>query len=156
MRLAIQVLALLLAPLFSSAQNIIPSGASGSFPACAASCALLQQAESTCASQTGQQSSALAAENCFCQTPSLAALYSTPDAICVAECPTPSDRAGLRTWFTGFCSQVGQGVDPNSATNGPTSTTVVTSTSTNTNAPTSTGGTAATAQQDASNGSNSW
>lgn len=156
MRFGTPALAVLLAPLLSSAQSIIPSGASGNFPACAANCAVLQQAQSTCAAQTGQQSSALNTENCFCQSATLQALYSTPDAVCVAECPTESDRVGLRTWFTSFCSQVGQGVNPNSATTGATATTVVTSTSTNTNAPTSTAGTAATSQQNSGNGNKSW
>ena len=158
MRPTLQLFALLLAPLLSTAQNFVPSAANGNFPACAASCALLQQAQATCLAQTGQQTSGLAAENCFCQSATLQGLYSTPDAICVAECPTASDRVNLRTWFTSFCAQVGQGVDPNAAANGGTSTTVVTSTSTNTNGPTSVAGAGGTVQagQNATASSSSW
>jgi hypothetical protein len=155
MRSTIHIFALLVAPVLVTAQNFLPSGADGNFPACAASCALLEQAQSTCLAQTGQQSSGLAAENCFCQSATLQGLYSTPDAICVAECPTASDRVNLRTWFTSFCAQVGQGVDPNASASGATSTTVVTSTSTNTNGPTSTAGTVS-AEQHASSGSKGW
>lgn len=156
MRLTIQVFAILLAPLLSSAQNFLPTGADGNFPACAANCALLEQAQSTCLAQTGQQSTGLAAENCFCQTGTLQGLYTTPDAICVAECPTSSDRVNLRTWFTSFCAQVGQGVDPNaSSTQGGTSTTIVTSTSTNTNGPTATAETVAPGEQHAATTSGS-
>ncbi|ETN38460.1 uncharacterized protein HMPREF1541_06495 [Cyphellophora europaea CBS 101466] len=154
MRPTLQLFALLLTPLLSSAQNFVPSTGLGNFPACAANCAVLQQAQSTCLAQTGQQSSSLAAENCFCQSPTLQALYTTPDAVCVAECPTQQpDRVNLRTWFTSFCSQVGQGVDPNAPT---TSTTIVTSTSTNTNGPTSTSGSTSSGQQQSNNKDESW
>jgi hypothetical protein len=157
MRSTIQILTLFLTtPLLSLAQNFLPSGADGNFPACAASCALLQQAQSTCVAQTGQQSSGLAAENCFCQSATLQALYSTPDALCVAECPTESDRVNLRTWFTSFCAQVGQGVDPNASSSRAATTTVVTSTSTNTNGPTSTANTAVSGEQHATTDSKSW
>jgi hypothetical protein len=109
-----------------SAQNFVPTGANGQFPACAASCAVLQQAQSTCLTQTGQQQTGLAAENCFCQSATLQGLYSTPDALCVAECPTSTDRAGLRTWFMSFCAQVGQGIDPNAQTSSATPTATAT------------------------------
>lgn len=156
MRPAIQAFALLLTPLLCAAQNFLPSGADGNFPACAATCALLQQAQSTCVAQTGQQTSGLAAENCFCQSAELQSLYSTPDALCVAECPTASDRVGLRTWFTSFCAQVGQGVDPNASSTGGTSTTIVTSTSTNTNGPTRTPNTVVSGEQHATTDSGTW
>ena len=42
----------------------------------------------------------------------LAALYSTPDAVCTAECSIASDRALLQTWYGSFCQIVGQGIDP--------------------------------------------
>jgi hypothetical protein len=102
---------------------IIPSSGTSSFPACAVSCAVLTQAQTACQPQATTQ---LAFENCFCQSPTLAALYSTPDAVCAAECPTESDRTLLQSWYSGFCQKVGQGVDPLTVV-APT-TTLVTST----------------------------
>jgi hypothetical protein len=129
---AYHILLLSATALLSRAQNFVPTTADGNFPACGASCAVLQQAQSTCISQTGQNN-ALAAENCFCQSATLQGLYTTPDAVCVSECPQSQDRVNLRLWFTTFCSQVGSGINPAS-----TSTTVATTTSTSTDAPTAT------------------
>ena len=106
---------------------IIPSSGNSAFPACAVGCAVLQQAQTTCQPSADTQ---LNFENCFCQSSTLAALYSTPDAICTAECPTPSDRALLQTWFGTFCQQVGQGIDPLTVAQAAPSTTMVTVTST--------------------------
>jgi hypothetical protein len=156
MRSTTQIFALLAAPILSSAQTFLPTGASGNFPACAASCALLQQIETTCLTQTGQQATGLAAENCFCQSGSLQPLYSTPDAICTAECTSETDRGSLRTWFTSFCAQVGQGVDPNASTATTATPTTGATTGTNTNAPTATSGGSAIADQHRTSGSQSW
>jgi hypothetical protein len=144
---ACHILLLSATALLSHAQNFVPTAAEGNFPACGASCAVLQQAQSTCITQTGQNN-ALAAENCFCQSATLQALYTTPDAICVAECPQSQDRVNLRLWFTSFCSQVGSGINPAS-----TSTTVVTTTSTSTDAPTATDDQSSSSSSSSDNGS---
>jgi len=116
---------------------IIPTSATSSFPACAVSCAVLQQAQTNCQPQATTQ---LNFENCFCQEPTLAALYSTPDAICAAECPTASDRTLLQSWYSSFCQQVGQGIDPLTAVASASTTMVtITSTSSSVPAPTITG-----------------
>lgn len=126
---------------FGAAQSIVPTSGSGAFPACAVNCAVLLQAQSTCTPPNVATTNDLTYENCFCQSSLLAALYSTPDSICTAECTGESDRTQLQTWFQGFCSQVGQGIDPltTAAAQNPTATTVVTITSTSTPLPTATG-----------------
>ncbi|KPI46044.1 uncharacterized protein AB675_612 [Cyphellophora attinorum] len=159
MRFLRTIITLSLALPLVAAQNFVPTGANGQFPACAASCAVLEQTQSTCLTQTGQQTTGLAAENCFCQSAALQGLYSTPDALCVAECPSSTDRAGLRTWFMSFCAQVGQGVDPNAQTTSATPTATATD-STGTSTPTaidagSSSGSNSTTQS-ASNGNESW
>lgn len=113
---------------------IIPSSGSSTFPACGVSCAALLQAQTNCQPQASTQ---LNFENCFCQDPSIAALYTTPDALCVAECPTPTDRTLLQSWYVGFCQLVSQGVDPLTAAATAT-TTLVTVTSTSSSAPSTT------------------
>ena len=116
---------------------IIPSSGSSTFPACAVGCAVLQQGQTTCQPAADTQ---LNFENCFCQSPTLAALYTTPDAICTAECPNPSDRALLQTWYGSFCQIVGQGIDPMTvAATASTTMVTVTSTSSSTPSPTITG-----------------
>ncbi|EXJ96141.1 hypothetical protein A1O1_01267 [Capronia coronata CBS 617.96] len=114
-----------------SAQNIVPTSSSSSFPGCALSCTALLQAQSLCVPPNVATTSQITYENCFCQSSSLQALYSTPDAICAGECTIEADRQQLQTWFTGFCAQVGQGIDPltSTASTSPTATTVVTITS---------------------------
>ncbi|KIW12343.1 hypothetical protein PV08_09620 [Exophiala spinifera] len=125
----------------SVTQSIVPTSGSGTFPACAVNCAVLLQAQSTCTPPNVATTNDLTYENCFCQSSLLAALYSTPDSICTAECTAESDRSELQTWFQGFCSEVGKGIDPlaTTSTQTPTSTIVVTITSTSTPSPTSTG-----------------
>ena len=95
-----------------SAQAIVPQRASGSFPQCATSCAVLLQAQTQCEPPTAAQASEITYENCFCQEPILTGLYSTANAVCTAECPSASDLTLLQTWFLKFCQQVGQGIDP--------------------------------------------
>jgi hypothetical protein len=140
-----------------SGQNILPTSSSTQFPSCASSCAVLLQIQSTC-STTGNS---LANENCFCQSSTIQPLYSTPDALCTAECTTESDRVLLRTWFLQFCQQVGAGIDPNAQTTTGTqqatgSVTVVTITSTNTSPPGSSNTGTGAAAAPAGRGSQSW
>ena len=117
-----------------SGQNIVPTSSSAQFPGCAVGCTVLLQAQSSCGYPNVPATNDLTYENCFCQSSLLQALYSTPDSVCAAECTIESDRNLLRTWFTGFCQQVGRGVDPLTTA----STTVVTITSTSTPAGTAT------------------
>jgi hypothetical protein len=114
-------------------QLIVPAAGTSTFPSCAVNCAALLQAQTNCQPSASTQ---LNFENCFCQEPSIAALYGTPDALCVAECPTQSDRVTLQSWYSSFCQQVGQGIDP--LTVAPSSTTLATVTSTNAAVPTPT------------------
>ncbi|KAL2427182.1 hypothetical protein ABEF95_009870 [Exophiala dermatitidis] len=110
------------------AQTIVPTSSSNSFPGCALSCTVLLQAQTLCTPPNVASTNQITYENCFCQSSLLQALYSTPDAICAGECTIEADRQQLQKWFTGFCAQVGQGVDPltsTAATASPTTTTNV-------------------------------
>lgn len=115
----------------AASQSIVPTSSSSTFPACAVNCVVLLQAQSACIPPNVATTNDLTYENCFCQSSLLGALYSTPDSICTAECTVESDRSQLQTWFQGFCSQVGQGIDPltTTASPTPTATTIVTITS---------------------------
>ncbi|KIV77872.1 hypothetical protein PV11_09650 [Exophiala sideris] len=116
-----------------TAQSIVPTSASSTFPSCAVSCAVLLQAQTQCIPPAVATTNDLTYENCFCQSSLLSAPYSSPDAICTSECTAESDRTELQTWFENFCSEVGQGIDPlttTAATPTPTATTIVTITST--------------------------
>ncbi|RMZ86819.1 hypothetical protein DV736_g5955, partial [Chaetothyriales sp. CBS 134916] len=122
----------------ASSQQILPSGASSSFPACGLSCAVLVAAQSTCDSTYPAGTAQLTYENCFCTQGSVQPLYASPDGLCTAECTAESDRTTLQQWFTSFCKDVGQGIDPKTQTataqsSGASSTTVVTVTSTSSN-----------------------
>ncbi|EHY52116.1 hypothetical protein HRR83_003320 [Exophiala dermatitidis] len=111
------------------AQTIVPTSSSNSFPGCALSCTVLLQAQTLCTPPNVASTNQITYENCFCQSSLLQALYSTPDAICAGECTIEADRQQLQKWFTGFCAQVGQGVDPltsTAATTSPTSTNAAT------------------------------
>lgn len=135
-----------------TAQSIVPTAATSAFPSCAVSCTVLLQAQTQCIPPAVATSNDLTYENCFCQSTLLSALYSTPDAICAAECTAESDRTELQSWFENFCQQVGQGVDPLTATTAtPTATTVVTITSTRAPTSTSTGTGSSAASSSAAN-----
>lgn len=117
----------------ASAQNFLPTTSSADFPGCGVGCNLLLQAQSFCVPPAVAVTSQFTYENCFCQSSFLQGLYSSPDAVCTAECTIESDRVLLQKWFTGFCSAVGQGVNPLASTGAATATgsvTVVTVTST--------------------------
>ncbi|RVX72308.1 hypothetical protein B0A52_04513 [Exophiala mesophila] len=116
-----------------SAQNFVPTTPSSTFPACAVSCTVLLQAQTLCLPPNVAAAANINYEMCFCGSNLLTALYSTPDAICAAECQAPNDRVLLQTWYRSFCSSVGQGIDPVSTAPAPTATqsvVVVTVTST--------------------------
>jgi hypothetical protein len=157
MRAMSSLLRLLLAGLLGSvsAQSIIPT-TSSQFPGCAVGCNVLLQAQSACIPPNVATTDQITYENCFCQISLLQALYSTPDSVCAAECTIETDRDLLQTWFTGFCQQVGQGIDPlatAAATDGAT-VTVVTVTSTST--PTATGAGTSGSSASSSSSNKSW
>lgn len=134
------------------AQNFVPTTPSSAFPACAVSCTALLQAQTLCLPPNVAAAANINYEMCFCQSSLLAAIYSTPDAICAAECQAPNDRALLQTWYRSFCSSVGQGVDPASTTAAPTATqsveiVTVTSTSSSPGSLATAGGTASAPAQ---------
>lgn len=108
----------------------IPSSATSTFPGCALSCSQLLQAQALCLPPNQAQSTQIVYDNCFCQSPLLAAFATTPDSICVAECSIESDRDELRAWFENFCAQVASGVDPTTVTASAATNTPVIATST--------------------------
>lgn len=118
------------------AQNFLPTTSSPDFPGCAVGCNILLQAQSLCVPPAVAVTSQFTYENCFCQSSFLQGLYSSPDAVCAAECTIESDRVLVQTWFRTFCNAVGQGVDPLASTTlAPTATqsvVVITVTSTST------------------------
>lgn len=137
MRVALPTLTYLLSLFLdiTLAQNFLPTTSSADFPGCGVGCNLLLQAQSFCVPPAVAVTSQFTYENCFCQSSFLQGLYSSPDAVCTAECTIESDRVLLQRWFTGFCSAVGQGVNPLASTGAATATatgsvTVVTVTST--------------------------
>ncbi|RMD44213.1 hypothetical protein DV735_g787, partial [Chaetothyriales sp. CBS 134920] len=96
-----------------SSQQILPSAASSSFPACGLSCAVLITAQSTCASSFPAGTAQLTYENCFCTQGTVQPLYASPDGLCTAECTAAINShwqwvmmlgilavgLGLLTWF---------------------------------------------------------
>lgn len=137
-----------------SAQNIVPTSPSSSFPSCAVNCAVLLQAQTACIPPNVAATDQITYENCFCQSASLQPLYSTPDAICAGECNTAeSDRETLQSWFLNFCKDVGQGIDPLTAS--PTATAGVTVTSSGPSETSDTGSGSAPAPAPASSSSSS-
>jgi len=153
------LLFLSLFPNVAWAQNFLPTTSSSDFPGCAVGCNLLLQAQTLCVPPAVAVTSQFTYENCFCQSSLLQGLYSTPDAVCAAECTTESDRVLLQTWFRTFCNAVGQGVNPVSSTTlQPTATqsvVVITITSTSTSpGATSTG--AGSANRSGGEPSQSW
>lgn len=139
----------------TTALNIIPTSSSGTFPACAISCAVLVDSQAQCEPPTAAQGSNTQYENCFCQNPALAPLYTTPNALCTTECPNQSDRAELQVWFQQFCQKVGQGIDPLVTAQSTTLVTITStsapSTSSTSSAPVATFTNSGTTQQASSN-----
>ncbi|KIW72126.1 hypothetical protein PV04_00346 [Phialophora macrospora] len=138
-----------------SGQSIVPTASSPQFPGCAVGCTVLLQAQSSCVPPNVATTDQITYENCFCQSGILQPLYGTPDSVCAAECTIESDRDLLQTWFTGFCQQVGQGIDP-LATASVSSVTVVTVTSYSTASPTATSTGTGSASAPATSSHQSW
>lgn len=82
----------LLAPLILAQQALLPS----TLPACAGSCAILQNAQTSC------QSNPAAETSCFCQSALLSPLYANSGAQLCPTC-TPADIQAIESWYQGFC-----------------------------------------------------
>lgn len=146
---------------FISAQNFVPTTSSSDFPGCGVGCNVLLQAQTLCLPPNVATTNNINYEMCFCQSSLLAAIYSTPDAVCAAECQIEADRVLLQTWYRTFCSSVSQGIDPLlSTTTAPTATqSVVVVTVTSTSTPTSSataGANAGSASSSTSTSGQSW
>lgn len=88
----------------TTAQTILPSTASASFPACALSCSQLIQAQNGCIPPVAPVTDQYFYDTCFCQSPLLSQLHTSPDGTCDANCPVQSDRQLLESWYNSFCA----------------------------------------------------
>jgi len=99
----------------TTAQTILPSTASASFPACALSCSQLIQAQSGCIPPVAPVTDQYFYDTCFCQSPLLAQLHTSPDGTCDANCPVQSDRQLLESWYNSFCASQTASTAPTSS-----------------------------------------
>jgi hypothetical protein len=88
----------------TTAQTILPSTASASFPACALSCSQLIQAQNSCIPPAAPVTDQYFYDSCFCQSPLLSQLHTSPDGTCDAYCTVESDRQLLESWYNSFCA----------------------------------------------------
>lgn len=148
----------------ATAQAIIPSAASASFPPCALSCTQLIEAQNNCIPPAAPVTNQATYDSCFCQSSLLAQLRVSPDGTCDAFCPAQSDRQLLQNWYKGFCASVTDTLSSSTAasalstiTGGVSTVTVVlspTSSASSSTLPTITG--TGNAVQSASSSNNSW
>jgi hypothetical protein len=110
------------AVIFTTAQTILPSTASASFPACALSCSQLIQAQNGCIPPVAPVTDQYFYDTCFCQSPLLSQLHTSPDGTCDANCPVESDRQLLESWYSSFCASQTASTTP---TPGATSSAIV-------------------------------
>ncbi|KAE8356670.1 hypothetical protein BDV28DRAFT_83249 [Aspergillus coremiiformis] len=97
--------------------SLLPSAASGSFPSCALSCPILQQAQSACIPPSAPPNGRPTYVSCFCQSALITQLHNTPDGTCTDTCTSAADRSILKTWYNDFCSSGGdnKGASPSDA-----------------------------------------
>ncbi|KAE8368872.1 hypothetical protein BDV27DRAFT_121791 [Aspergillus caelatus] len=88
--------------------TLIPTAASDSFPSCALSCSILQQAQTGCVPPTAQSSDRSTYVSCFCQSSLISQLHNSADGTCADTCTSADDRTKLQTWYNDFCSSGGQ------------------------------------------------
>lgn len=119
-----------LSPALAQDVRLLPTAASSTFPACALSCATLQQAQSGCVPPAAPVSNQATYVSCFCQSALLTSLHTTPDSVCDSSCTSESDRQLLMTWYNNYCSSGG---NPGSGTQ-TTTTAAAAATSTTVNA----------------------
>jgi len=99
----------------TTAQTILPSTPSASFPACALSCSLLIQAQESCIPPTAPVTDQYFYDLCFCQSPLLSKLHASPDGTCDTYCTVESDRQLLQSWYNGFCASQTASTRPTSS-----------------------------------------
>lgn len=86
-------------PISTLSQVFIPNN----LPTCAASCAQLQNAQSSCTPAGGAPVSSDATyQSCFCQSALLSTFYSSPGVQLCTQC-SPADNQQIQTWYQGFC-----------------------------------------------------
>jgi hypothetical protein len=88
--------------------SLLPSAASDSFPQCALSCSILQQAQSACIPPSAPANGRSTYVSCFCQSSLISSLHNSADGTCTDTCTNASDRSLLKTWYTNFCSSGGK------------------------------------------------
>ena len=88
--------------------TLIPTTASDSFPSCALSCSILQQAQTGCVPPTAQTSDRSTYVSCFCQSSLISQLHNSADGTCADTCTSADDRTKLQAWYNDFCSSGGQ------------------------------------------------
>jgi len=85
-------------------QVIVPTTGTDTFPACAASCPLLLQAQTSCLPPAAPVADQATYDSCFCQSALLQPLKSSPWGVCGVVCPTQVDTAALQAWYGGYCA----------------------------------------------------
>ncbi|GAB1191852.1 hypothetical protein BDV32DRAFT_115757 [Aspergillus pseudonomiae] len=88
--------------------TLIPTAASDSFPSCALSCSILQQAQTGCVPPTAQKTDRSTYVSCFCQSSLITQLHNSADGTCSDTCTNADDRKKLQTWYSDFCASGGQ------------------------------------------------
>ncbi|KAF7586418.1 hypothetical protein BBP40_008925 [Aspergillus hancockii] len=88
--------------------SLLPSAASDSFPQCALSCSILQQAQSACIPPSAPANGRSTYVSCFCQSSLIGQLKQSADGTCTDTCTNASDRSLLKTWYSDFCSSGGK------------------------------------------------
>ncbi|KAK2754242.1 hypothetical protein FQN54_007121 [Arachnomyces sp. PD_36] len=97
-----------------SQDTLVPSSGTDDFPACAAKCPILKEAESSClASPSSDRATHV---SCLCQSALLTTLHSSPNGVCDASCPSPDDLQTLQSWYADFCTSGGE--EPGDPTTG--------------------------------------
>ena len=90
---------LVLHPISTLSQTLIP----GNLPTCTASCAQLQNAQTSCTPAGGAPvSNDQTYQSCFCQSALLTTLKQQPGAQLCTQC-SPQDMQTIQTWYQGFC-----------------------------------------------------
>lgn len=115
--------ALTIASIFASTvisqDPLVPSSGSDIFPACAANCPILKEAQSSCQASPDNDRATVVA--CFCESSLLTTLHSTPQGICDDTCTSPGDLKKLQSWYSSFCESGGN-PPGNGQPTGPTTT----------------------------------
>ncbi|KAF2405418.1 hypothetical protein EJ06DRAFT_525935 [Trichodelitschia bisporula] len=73
-------------------------------PSCAASCQLLNAAQSLCVPPSAPVTGQTTYQTCFCNSNYLTPFKTTPNGVCDSECSSASDRTAIQQWFLGLCN----------------------------------------------------